>query len=69
MKEHLAIASLPSKTNQGKSNEKKEWRQALKVMAKNPALLLEAVPSTWEQTHPYLRSHTDKHSELGDIPQ
>ena len=58
--------SLPTKTKRNKSSEKTAWKQALKAMSKNPALLLEAVPSSWE--NPPLKSqlNTD-YSQSGDI--
>ena len=43
-----AQIAQPLQSKRTKSTDKTAWKKALKAMAKDPALLLEAVPSTWE---------------------
>ena len=47
------------------STDKNAWKKALKVMAKNPALLLEAVPSTWESA-PLSSQLGSEYSKVGN---
>ena len=38
----------PRGPRKGKSTDKQSWKMAMKVLAKNPQLLMESVPSVWE---------------------
>ena len=42
--------ALPPRSGarKAKSSDKLAWKKAMKVLAKNPQLLMESVPSVWE---------------------
>ena len=44
----LSLSESSDRLNNRACSEKHAWRKALKIMQRNPQLMLDAVPSIWE---------------------